>query len=101
MHFESASFSTDYSQPNIKIVQFKCISDHKNFIPKYLDIFHGIEAAIGGNRSRKRFCPQLVPMALKRPDRIIKGYVCMYEFPVLRNTAASKIGNNYGVISLL
>ena len=40
MHFESASFSTDYSQPNIKIVQFKCISDHKNFIPKYLDIFH-------------------------------------------------------------
>ena len=48
-----------------------------------------------GNRSRKRFCPQLVPMALKWPDRIIKVmYVCM-------SSQCWEYCNCDGVISLL
>ena len=51
---------------------FYCISDHKNFIPKYLDIYHETPgsyfSADGAKTTRQNN----------------KGYVCMYEFPVLR-----------------
>ena len=36
MHVKSASFSTDNGQTTILSI-FYCVSNHKNFIPKYLD----------------------------------------------------------------
>ena len=36
LHVKSASFSTDNAQTTILSI-FYCVSNHKNFIPKYLD----------------------------------------------------------------
>ena len=83
LHVKSASFSTDNSRTS-RLSIFYRISNHKNFIPKYLDnpLTEKLHEHWGGYW-RKR----------------LLWTILEEQFPVPRYTAASKIGNS--VISLL
>ena len=86
LHAKSASFSTDNSRTS-RLSIFYRISNHKNFIPKYLDnaltdfAYNFYEHR--GHYWRKK----------------LLWTILEEQFPVPWNTAASKIGNS--VISLL
>ena len=62
LHVKRTSFPTDNGQTS-RLSIFYCVSNHKNFIPKYLDNadyifclnFTNIKATIGGKSSHKWF----------------------------------------------
>ena len=83
---KSVSFFTDNSRPS-RLSIFYLFSNRKNFIPKYLDNAL-IQISFTLHEYRGGYWRKKVPWTILEE-----------QFPVPRNTAASKIGNS--VISLL
>ena len=84
-HVESASFSTDNGQKTILSI-FYCVSNNKNFIPKYFD--NALTDFVKLHEHRGCYWRKKLPWMIFEE-----------QFPVPRYTASSKIGNS--VISLL
>ena len=83
---KSASFSTDNGRTSRLSGSFYGVSNHKNFIPKYLD--NVLTDFAKTSRTSRRLLGEKLPWTILEE-----------AFPVPRNTAAGKIGN--GVISLV